>query len=181
MTLTLEAHLMTQPKQRRRYVAKSRGIKLASQGQLAREHAEAWLKIIRNWETRAATVRLPKMNYAAFRPDPDFSTLGEAGVADSRVLNTPAGEIYEGRLADKISEWERSPVPEQRQVGQVLHKLRHGSGPASLLRDGGWASPRQRSAAIGVALLTLAATFGDEAATHYLPLCRSAMRSGGLD
>ena len=180
MTLTLEAHPMTEPK-RRRYVAKSRGIKIPSQGQLARAHAEAWLKTVRNWETRAATIRLPKMNYAAFRPNPDFSTLGEIGVADARVLHTPAGEIYEGRIADKISEWERSAIPEQRQIGEVLHKLRRGAGPASLLRDGGWAFPRQRSAAIAAALLTLAAAFGDEAATRYLPICRAAMQSGGLD
>ncbi|WP_161881920.1 hypothetical protein [Deinococcus alpinitundrae] len=46
MTLTLEAHLMTQPKQRRRYVAKSRGIKPQPQGQLARQHAEAWYQAL---------------------------------------------------------------------------------------------------------------------------------------
>jgi len=50
MTLTLEARSMTEPKQRRRYVAKSRVIKLPSQGQLAREYAEAWYQAVRNWD-----------------------------------------------------------------------------------------------------------------------------------
>jgi len=60
-------------------------------------------------------------------------------------------------------------VPEQRQVREVLHRIRRGAGPASLLRDGGWAFPRQRSAALA---------FGDHTAERYLPICRNAMAGG---
>jgi len=178
MTLTLEARSMTELKQRRRYVAKSRGIKLPSQGQLAREYAEAWYQAVRNWDVQPATIRLAKMNYAEFRPDPDFTTMGEGGPVDPGALSTPAGEVFEGRVADLISEWERSKVPEQRQVREVLHRIRRGAGPASLLRDGGWAFPRQRFAALAVALLTLALAFSDDAAERYLLICRNAMAEG---
>lgn len=157
MTLTLKARSLTEPKPRRRYVAKSRGVKPQPQGQLARQHAEAWYQALNRWEVRVATSRLPKMSYAQYRPgwEPE-STLGEGGPDVATMLKTPINEAEVGRLITRMVE---SGVLEARATGQLLERIRGGSlTPRTLLReeDGRWQPDAPRHAAYAVAVLTLA-------------------------
>lgn len=140
----------------------------------AREYAEAWYQALRRWDVRMYEVAKEASSGGGSAV---LLTSGSVGSREAWYLVTPtdARTITEVETARTISLWEASSIPAQEKAGDLLRRIREGVSPVSLCDErGGWASPRQRSMAYAVAVLTLAVTLGDrEAETHLLRLRKS--------
>lgn len=134
----------------------------------ARAYAERWYQALREW--RVDSYDVPMAAGSGRGGTAVLLTSGTPGMITCTYLQTPLGrEVGEVQAGRTISLWAMSSIPAQREVGQLLERLRAGQGLASLVDErGGWASPRERALAYAVAVLTLAVTLGDREAEFYL-------------
>ncbi|THF70483.1 hypothetical protein E7T06_07190 [Deinococcus sp. Arct2-2] len=125
-----------------------------------RLYAEQWYNALYIWDVRVVKI-LSSFHYEP-HSDLDFLTSGDAP-APLRYLKTPVGEFTEGEVGSIITEMSLSWVPEARQLGKMLDKLRREQSTCmgSLLRGASWSQHRERALRYGVAVLTLAVRLGD--------------------
>ncbi|SMB93340.1 hypothetical protein [Deinococcus hopiensis] len=137
-----------------------------TQAREAREYAERWYQALRGWDVRE--VEIPySFHYEPSEEGLEFLTLGSNVRAPTRYLQTPIGEFTEGEVGALITTMSRSLVPEQKQLGKMLDKLRHErhNCMARLLReDGRLHQHPERAVRYAVAVLTLAVQLRDEKA-----------------
>lgn len=149
-----------------------------TQAREARQYAEAWYQALRAWDVREVTIP-HSFHYEPSEDGPEFLTLGSNAPLPTRYLQTPIGEFTEGEIGALITTMSRSPIPEQKQLGKMLDKLRHerGTAMATLLQGGSsWHQNRERAVRYAVAVLTLAVQVRDEAAQAPLAFAQAELQ-----
>lgn len=141
----------------------------------ARAYAEQWYKALCKWKVAHYELPLPS-GTGGSGGGGVLLTSATPGFYPVFYLSTPAGRtVTEVEAGRTITTWSESRVPGQRELGSLLARIRASQSPRSLIDErGGWASPRDRSVAYAVAVLTLAVTLGDRVAEiHLLHLRKS--------
>jgi len=162
----MEANLK-QPRTAKRPIGVSRGRqqieKLTAQRTERRDtrlYAEGWYNALYMWDVREEKV-LSSFHYEP-HSEVEFLTSGDAP-APIRYLKMPVGEFTEGEVGSIITQMEESPVPETKQLGKMLGRLRREQSTCmgSLLRGRAWSQNRESAVRYAVAVLTLAVRLGD--------------------
>lgn len=135
----------------------------------ARQYAEAWYQALKAWRVVVPPVLTPVIRYGGGWSDP-ITTMGDGAPDRPSGLELPSGTAREVEVGRLISTWAASPIPAQRELGQLLHGLRSGRGMNSLIHHSGrgWADPSERAQTYAVAVLTLAVNLGDQEADAQL-------------
>ena len=163
-------------KSRRRYVAKSRGIKPQTAGQLARAYVEPIYQALRTWnvvESEAVRTYEGATSGGRFRLIAGNwgSTSGPTRVVES-LLVMPWGTVLAREVSLTIADLAHSADPDESESSRLLLKIQTGASPVSLLDPrGGWAPPKANSVAYALAVARLMSRLGQleaEVQAHYL-------------
>lgn len=147
-----------------------------------RAYAERLLQALRHWETRVVdlpattTGRATASRYQVIACGQYGSHSSSGGrAAQVTYLQMPGPRPYTAsEVAASITQLSRSRSHDHAEHGRRLEAIRAGNGPATLLRDRGWAAPTTWSVPYALALLTLAVQLGDPAADTHLANLRRA-------
>jgi hypothetical protein len=142
----------------------------------AREYAEAWYQCLREPQTHVQPAIISTGTGGTFTPDLDVGQWRSGG--GQVYVRTPAGFRDERAIGRAVYDMLGSNRPDDVLYGKLLGRVITGVSIASLLREGGWASPRERSLRYALACLTLAIQVGDRLAEEPLREIRLMLSPG---
>lgn len=147
-----------------------------------RAYAEQWYQTLREWRVTTLTtpgVAIGSPHGARFQIVGSGTAGGGYGgvgtLRTERIALPSLGDWAPHLVGRAITDMTLSEIPETVQLGRMLERIRAETSPQSLVRDGGWAWPRERTARYAVAVLTLAVRLGDHHAQEPLRECQQLL------
>ncbi|WP_407570716.1 hypothetical protein [Deinococcus altitudinis] len=176
LTLDSEARPMPRHRDNSRPALATSGQTIQRQPATAREYAEAWYQCLREPETHVEPVMISTSTGGTFVADLDVGNWRSGG--GQTYVRTPAGFRDERAIGKAVYDMLESKRPDDVLYGKLLGRVITGVSVSSLLREGGWVSPRERSLRYALACLTLAIQVGDRVAEEPLREIRLMLSPG---